>query len=258
MSTSYTQADGYAGVSYNGYEANYGSVAEDDVRLRMHQDHVAVASEVRNLQGRFSQLDFDFGYTDYEHRKSTTAKPAPPSAITALGASRGTSQEARAARRRARRCRSARTAFSALGDEALVPTSQTTNVALFGLEEWAVGDPLKLSAGARYEYVKLEPCWRQREVRGRARARLQCRRFLSLCRLDPAWSIVGNVAYGTRADVLRTLFERATTRPASTSSATPTRRRRRPSRPICRCALRSRPNKDSVGVFYSRFSNSNT
>src|SRR6476620_116916 len=44
VGSSYTWADGYAGISYNGYDANYGSVAEDDVRLRMHQDHIAAAS----------------------------------------------------------------------------------------------------------------------------------------------------------------------------------------------------------------------
>ena len=39
--------------------------------------------------------------------------------------------------------------FSALGDEALVPTTQTTNVALFGLEEWQATQALKFSLGGR-------------------------------------------------------------------------------------------------------------
>ena len=64
---SYTWDDGYAGLSYSNYDANYGSPAEQDVRIRMKQDHYAFASEIRNLQGPFSSLKLNAGYTDYQH-----------------------------------------------------------------------------------------------------------------------------------------------------------------------------------------------
>jgi hypothetical protein len=35
----------------------------------MKQDHYAFASEIRNLQGPFSSVKVDAGYTDYEHRE---------------------------------------------------------------------------------------------------------------------------------------------------------------------------------------------
>jgi len=126
----YTWADGYAGLSYNGFEANYGSVAEDDVRLRMHQDHVAFASEVRNLRGPFSQLKFDFGYTDYEHKEIDNGETSTTF--------RNHGYEARIEARHRKigpfegaiGVQLSQNTFSALGDEALVPTTQTTNVAL--------------------------------------------------------------------------------------------------------------------------------
>ena len=58
---------GYAGLSYSGYDSNYGSVAESGVRLDMKQDHYGFASELRDLDGPFSSVKVDAGYTDYEH-----------------------------------------------------------------------------------------------------------------------------------------------------------------------------------------------
>jgi len=58
---------GYAGLSYSRYDSNYGSVAEPGVRLDMQQDHYAFASELRDLDGPFSSVKVDAGYTDYEH-----------------------------------------------------------------------------------------------------------------------------------------------------------------------------------------------
>ncbi|WP_296252952.1 TonB-dependent receptor plug domain-containing protein, partial [Pseudomonas sp. UBA4194] len=66
---SYTWDHGYAGLSYSNYDSNYGSPAEEDVRIRMQQDHYAFASEVRDLDGPFSSVKVDAGYTDYEHRE---------------------------------------------------------------------------------------------------------------------------------------------------------------------------------------------
>src|SRR5690606_16553508 len=60
---------GYAGLSYSRYDSNYGSVAEPGVRLDMQQDHYGFASELRDLQGPFSSVKVDAGYTDYEHRE---------------------------------------------------------------------------------------------------------------------------------------------------------------------------------------------
>lgn len=215
VGTSYTWADGYAGISYNGFQSDYGSVAEDDVRLRMHQDHVAVASEIRNLSGPFSQLKFDFGYTDYEHREIDNGE---------VGTTfRNHGYEARLEARHKKigplegaiGVQVSQNTFSALGDEALVPTTQTTNIALFGLEEWQVTQRLKLSAGARLEHVKLDPTPNGNERFANAQGRDFNAGSVSAGALrvrDVARQRPRRCELIERADVLRALRERAARR----------------------------------------------
>jgi iron complex outermembrane receptor protein len=255
----YTWADGYAGLSYNGYDANYGSVAEDDVRLRMHQDHVAFASELRNLNGPFSQLKLDFGYTDYEHREiddgvtSTTFRNHGYEArIEARHRKIGPFEGAVGVQ-------ISQNTFSALGDEALVPTTQTTNVALFGLEEWNVTDAFKLSAGARYEHVKQDPV-----AGGNDRfANVTDRDFNAvsaslgaLYKLSRVWSVAGNVAYTERAPALYELYANG---PHDATGqyliGDPTAQKEKAVSTDLSLRFASGPNKGSVGVFYSRFNN---
>ncbi|MDQ0627355.1 iron complex outermembrane receptor protein [Paraburkholderia graminis] len=255
----YTWADGYAGLSYNGFEANYGSVAEDDVRLRMHQDHVAFASEVRNLRGPFSQLKFDFGYTDYEHKEIDNGETSTTF--------RNHGYEARIEARHRKigpfegaiGVQLSQNTFSALGDEALVPTTQTTNVALFGLEEWNVTDALKLSAGARYEHVKQQPTAAGNDKFASAHDRdfnAVSASLGALYKLTSLWSVAGNVAYTERAPALYELYANG---PHDATGqyliGNPDAQKEKAVSTDLSLRFASGPNKGSVGVFYSRFKN---
>ncbi|RAR65909.1 iron complex outermembrane receptor protein [Paraburkholderia unamae] len=260
VGTSYTWADGYAGISYNGFDANYGSVAEDDVRLRMHQDHVAVASEVRNLQGPISQLKFDFGYTDYEHREIDNGETSTTF--------RNHGYEARIEARHAKigplegafGVQVSQNTFSALGDEALVPTTQTTNVALFGLEEWNVTPALKLSVGGRIEHVKLDPVAGEEGTKfaGAASRDFNAGSLSAgaLYKLTPVWSVVGNVAYTERAP---TFYELYANGPHDATGqyliGNPDAQKEKAISTDLSLRYASGPNKASAGVFYSRFRN---
>ncbi|CAD6526392.1 putative TonB-dependent receptor [Paraburkholderia kirstenboschensis] len=259
VGTSYTWADGYAGLSYNGYQADYGSVAEDDVRLRMHQDHVAFASEVRNLQGPFSQVKFDFGYTDYEHREiddgvtgTTFRNHGYEARIEARHRKIGPFEGAIGVQ-------ISQNTFSALGDEALVPTTQTTNVALFGLEEWNVTDAFKLSAGARYEHVKQDPTTAGNDKFANAADRDFNAVSASLgafYKLTPAWAVAGNIAYTERAPALYELFANG---PHDATGqyliGNPDAQKEKAVSADLSLRFTSGPNKGSVGAFYSRFKN---
>ncbi len=259
VGTSYTWADGYAGISYNGFQSDYGSVAEDDVRLRMHQDHVAVASEIRNLSGPFSQLKFDFGYTDYEHREIDNGE---------VGTTfRNHGYEARLEARHKKigplegaiGVQVSQNTFSALGDEALVPTTQTTNIALFGLEEWQVTQRLKLSAGARLEHVKLDPTPNGNERFANAQGRDFNAGSVSagaLYQLAPAWSLAGNIAYTERAP---TFYELYANGPHDATGqyliGNPDAQKEKAVSTDLSLRFERGPNKASAGVFYSRFRN---
>lgn len=259
VGSSYTWADGYAGLSYNGYDANYGSVAEDDVRLRMHQDHVAFASEVRNLQGPFSQLKFDFGYTDYEHREIDSGETGTTF--------RNHGYEARLEARHKQigpldgvlGVQVSQNTFSALGDEALVPTTQTTNVALFGLEEWSVTQALKLSLGGRIEHVSLDPTAAgDSKFAGSPQRDLNASSLSAgaLYKLTPRWSIVGNVAYTERAP---TFYELYANGPHDATGqyliGNPAAQMEKAMSTDLSLRFENGPNKGSAGAFYSRFRN---
>ncbi|KMQ79889.1 Zinc-regulated outer membrane receptor [Candidatus Burkholderia pumila] len=257
VGTSYTWADGYAGISYNGYEANYGSVAEDDVRLRMHQDHVAASSEIRNLSGPFRQLKFDFGYTDYEHKEIDNG-------VTGT-MFRNHGYEARIEARHKRidpldgatGVQFSQNTFSALGDEALVPTSQTTNIALFGLEEWDMTDAIKLSLGARYEHVKIDPTAGGNEKFADAMSRDFNAGSVSAgatFKLNTAWSVVGNVAYTERAPIYYELFSNGP-HDATGQYLIGNQNAQKEKAVSMDLSLRfaSGPNKGSAGVFYNCF-----
>ncbi len=259
VGSSYTWTDGYAGISYNGYEANYGSVAEDDVRLRMHQDHIAASSEIRNLQGPFSRLKLDFAYTDYEHKEIDDGETGT------IFRNHGYEARIEARHRKigpldgAIGVQLGQNTFSALGDEALVPTSQTTNAALFGLEEWTVTDALKLSIGARYEHVNIDPTSGGNEKFADSPKRDFNAGSVSagaLFKLNSAWSLAGNVAYTERAP---TYYELYSNGPHDATGqyliGNPDAQKEKAISTDLSMRFASGANKASAGVFYSRFRN---
>lgn len=256
---SYTWADGYAGLSYSGFESNYGSVAESDVRLRMRQERVAFASELRNLSGPFSRLKFDFAYTNYQHKEiddgvtgTTFRNHGYEARIEARHRPLGPLEGAIGVQL-------SQNTFSALGEEALVPTAQTTNVALFGLEEWRATDALKLSMGARLEHVKLDPTPAGNARFAGARSRDFNAGSLSagaLYKLAPAWSVAGNVSYTERAP---TFYELYANGPHGATGqyliGNPDARKEKAVSTDLSLRYASGPNRGSVGVFYNRFIN---
>ena len=206
---SYTWADGYAGLSFSGFQSDYGSVAEDDVRIKMWQQRVAFASEVRNLQGPFKSVKANFAYSDYQHKEVSNGETGTTfknhgyeGRIEARHADIGPLSGAIG-------IQFSQTQFSALGDEALVPRTDTDNVALFGLEEWTVNDALKLSLGGRVEHTRLKPYGDGNERFTDASSRNFTAGSLSggaIYKLTPVWSLVGNLAYTERTPTFYELY----------------------------------------------------
>ncbi|WP_020167010.1 MULTISPECIES: TonB-dependent receptor [Methylotenera] len=59
--------NGYAGVSYSTMNNNYGTVAEEAVRIDMKSDRWDVASEFTDLGNVINRVKFRMAHTDYEH-----------------------------------------------------------------------------------------------------------------------------------------------------------------------------------------------
>ncbi|MFJ2994305.1 TonB-dependent receptor [Pandoraea sp. NPDC087047] len=256
---SWTWANGYAGLSYSGYDADYGTVAEENTRIRLRQQRLALASEVRNLSGPFTALKFDFGYTDYEHKEiengqtGTTFKHhGYEGRIEARHAKIGPIEGAVGVQ-------FSQSTFSALGEEAFVPKSDTDNVALFALEEWAVNQAVKLSFGARIEHSSVKP-----SAGGNDRfENLPLRNFTpgsvsagAVFALAPAWSVALNTSYTERAPTFYELYANGPHLATGVFEiGNPQAKLEKAFSTDLSLRYERGPNKGSVGVFYSRFTN---
>ncbi|WP_235837756.1 TonB-dependent receptor [Chitinasiproducens palmae] len=259
VGASYTWASGYAGLAWSGYQADYGSVAEPSVRLRMRQDRLTGAAEVRDLDGPFKQAKFDFSYTDYQHKEIDDGETGT------IFKNRGFDSRLTLTHRDIGPVKGAvgvqfsQNTFSALGDEALVPRTQTTTAALFGLEEWQALPRLKVSLGARYERVRLQP-----DAAGNERfAGAASREFNagsaalgSIFQLAPNWSVAGNLSYTERAPTLYELYANGpheATGQFLIGNADAAKEKAISADLSLR--FENGPNKASFGGFYSRFHN---
>ncbi|NBA94544.1 TonB-dependent receptor [Pseudomonas sp. R5(2019)] len=255
---SYIWDDGYAGLSYSNYNANYGSPAEEDVRLRMQQDHYAFASEIRNLQGPFSSIKLNAGYTDYEHREIEGGE------VGTIFKNKG--YEARVEARHQPigplegviGMQLNRSEFSALGEEAFVPQTDTDSAALFVLEQWQASDRLALSLGGRLEHTRVDPDAAGNERFEADRGASFTAGSLSsgaVYRLTPVWSLAATLGYTERAPTFYELYANGAhvaTGTFEVGDASLSKEKAVSSD----LALRfdNGVHKGSVGVFYSHFS----
>lgn len=156
LGASLTWADGFVGASYTNHSSNYGSPLESAVKIDMHSDRYDVAGEVRGLGKWITNLKFKGAYTDYVHREidagvvgtnflnkgfegriEATHAPILGRLAGVVGLQAGNAR------------------FSALGDEAFVPSTRTRSNSLYVYEELPF-DALKLSFGTRVESTRID------------------------------------------------------------------------------------------------------
>ena len=154
LGASLTFDDGFAGVSWQFMDSNYGSPAEAAVRLDMQSSRWDFSGEKRNLGGWLRSVSAKFGNTEYKHQEVDAG------AIGTIFKNNGYDGriEARHAKLGALDgavgMQFANSEFSALGAEAFIPTTKTDSKALFVFEEWTSG-ALKLNLGARSEQTSV-------------------------------------------------------------------------------------------------------
>ncbi|HEY0296705.1 MAG TPA: TonB-dependent receptor [Bordetella sp.] len=259
LGLAWTGDHGYLGLSYSGHDSEYGSVAEEDVRIHMRQEKLGLAGELRDLDGWIKSVKITGALTNYEHREvddgvvGTTFKnrgyelriearhadigPVSGSIGLQLGQSR----------------------FSALGDEALVPTTNTDTTALFIVEQLKATDRLTLSAGARAEDTNLSPSAGAVERFDDSASRNIVASSASLgavYQLNPAWSLAANGAYTERAPTFYELYANGV-HDATGQYLVGNQNLGKERAWSADLALRYQQGTDkgSVGVFYNRFSN---
>ena len=140
LGASLTLDKGYIGLSYSILESNYGVVAEEQVRIDMNSKRWELASEFKELDTIVNRVKFRMVHTDYEHKELEGAK------VGTTFTNRGLEGSIEAAHRPVANLNGvlsyqfSNTNFTALGEEAFVPSVNTQNKALYLYEELPLGN----------------------------------------------------------------------------------------------------------------------
>lgn len=192
---------GYLGASAATYRSAYGSPAEDEVRIGMRSNRYALDGQWRLAQGPFEAVRAQASRTEYRHTEFDAGEP--------MTVFRNQGNDLRVELRhrpygawqgvvglQAERAR-----FSADGEEAFAPDSQTRQHAVFVHEEMATGWG-KLSLGARRESVRVVSLGNPRVDRFTVGERTFQPTGLgvgALWKLAPEWQATANLARSERA-----------------------------------------------------------
>jgi iron complex outermembrane recepter protein len=258
---------GFLGASVDTYRNDYGIVAEDDITIQMRRDKLALAGEVRTPDGFITTLRSQAAGTDYQHQEiegdgsvGTTFKTRGSDARVeavhkALSLGTGSIEGTVGLQFESSR-------FSALGEEAFVPSTRTRQSAAFLVERWTWGDSGHLSAGVRAERVRVqsEGDADSAELQfGPSQARSFSPGSASIgAVLDPIpqWQLSFNWAYTERAPTSYELYANGA------HAATGAYERGNPQQALERgrnldlaLGWKTGENSIKVGVFDSRFSN---
>jgi iron complex outermembrane receptor protein len=152
---SYVWDKGYVGGSVSGFNNNYGTVAEEDVTIRLHQRRVDLAGEFIAPNDQINKVTYKLGLSDYRHTEYEG--PAPGTVFTNRGYD-GRVELLHAPLGRfegAVGFESQRSDFSALGDEAFLPKTTSLGNSAFVFEEINF-DPVRLQFGGRFDYQTVD------------------------------------------------------------------------------------------------------
>ena len=196
---------GYLGAALSTHDSQYGTVAEDEVRIGLRSSRLALEGERRGLAGPFQSVKTQFSRTDYQHTEFDAGVPGT--------VFRSQGSELRLQARQARYQTAAgaldgvlgvqleHSEFSADGSEAYAPYSRTRSGALYAHEELGLSWG-KLSAGARVEQVQVAslghptlssftPATRNFTPASQALG--------AVWNVAPQWQLSGNLAWNERA-----------------------------------------------------------
>ena len=212
VGSSLTFDRGYLGLSADTYDSRYGVVAEPDVMIRMKRNHFGVAGELRDIFGPIRTLRLQLNDTRYQHEEIDGS-----GAIGTIFKTSGT--EARIEMEHAPLgplrglvgVQAEDFDFSALGEEAFVPTTRTRRQALFLTEEtaWPLGT---LSAGLRVEHAKVasegdaDPNAPKFGAAAQRSFSLRSASLSNVYKLSPSWNLSGTLSASERAPTSFELF----------------------------------------------------
>jgi len=164
LGASLTFDHGYIGTSFSAFNNNYGTVAEEAVRIDMQSQRWDIASEFTDLDklgfsNIIHRVKFRLAHTDYEHVEledgevGTTFKNRGMEGSFEAGHTNIGSMQGVVG------FQFQNTRFEALGEEAFVPSNTTQSKALYVYEELPIAitdNKLKLSFGGRAGHTSVD------------------------------------------------------------------------------------------------------
>ncbi len=252
---------GRVGLSVDTYDSNYGVTAEPDVTIQLKRDHVGFASEVKGLGGFLQALRLNANHTDYEHQEIEGGGE-----VGTVFSSKGYDFRLEADHAPIGPLRGViglqheDSDFSALGEEAFVPSAQTRKTGLFALEEW-VWQGGTLSLGARFDHAEVDsdgdadpgiPKFGDAVERNYS---LYSHSIANVLALMPNWSLSGTLSTTERAPTYFELYANGV-HAATGAYERGNRRLKKERGHNIDVALQWKTATDQlrVGTFYSRFS----
>ena len=207
--------NGFLGAAVDTFRSDYGVVAEPDVTIDMYLNKLTLAGEARELGGPISAVSGQWLVSDYQHQEIEGSGE-----VATTFKNRGSDLRLQAEHRTLSLgggqlqgvfgLQTEMADFSALGEEAFVPSTNTRHLALFALEEYQIGAG-KLVFGGRVSHARIAS-----EGDGPGQAQFgppQSRSFTpfsaaigGVYNLNPQWQLLGNLSYTERAPTFFELY----------------------------------------------------
>jgi iron complex outermembrane receptor protein len=145
---------GYVGISFNHFNTLYGSVADQDVTIDMTQNRFELHSEYRPSSGPFRKIKLKSAQSDYFH------KELEGGATGTVFRNKGNETRLEGLNRSGNLngvsgVQTQVFSFDAEGEEAFLPKSSNSKVALFTFQQLSIGKNA-IRAGARLENQEIE------------------------------------------------------------------------------------------------------
>ena len=197
--------DSRIGASLDTYDSSYGTVVEPDVVIKMKRNHLGLSGEFKQLAGPFSTLRLQFNSTRYQHQEVNGQGEIGTTFKTSGTELRAEAEHVKwAGVRGVFGVQLEDFVFSALGDEAFVPSTRTQKQGIFALEElnWSGG---LLSAGLRLERARVnsegdaDPAQPKFGDAARRNFSLRSASLANLAKLNAQWSLASTFSHSQRA-----------------------------------------------------------
>ena len=148
---SYIWDHGFVGISYSGIDSLYGTVAEEDVTIDLHQRRWDLRGAFNEPANGIKEINYKFGHTDYEHTEFEGVETGTRFEIDGFNARSEVLHQPLHGFEGAVGVEIQRNDFSALGEEAFLPPVENQASSLFAFEEIQL-DRFTLQFGGRYDY----------------------------------------------------------------------------------------------------------